>query len=625
MVFTVRKIFAILAGIALISTAFVVYEHISPNYSSKPNAAFGPILNVNTSLNPLNPNSSISSTITLQVFSPVPSAFGVSGYKSFNLTNPTGVNSNRYLELINTTLSSNSSKLLLPGQFNTVAKQWREILSGYSGNSDPSLTVIAHKTVFNGTNVSVYTYYNNVPFNPDRISIENSTITNSSFVNNWFNGTQVNPVNYSYVKFANTSLNLSLVFPKKPTQIIKVKNSSTSALASANLAASPDTVCSNFYYNKTFYTTTDVNDSVNYTDTQDMHSTVMLPLLGLHFSNATSAGKTDIAFSSSIFITSDKIGFNSANAYQPVSGETTSTMSTNPSYSHTANVSTGSSIAQTVISTIHNSEALGSTPSAAVNGTTGVTGINNVTYEFVHYTQYSNKYTDEYEAIWSPTCEYFTLHLVKQTYNGRTVSGNGTYAMIVSVQSVNGIKIVALDVPIEVNSVIHDLLEGSSNGSLTLNYTGTDSSYQASTVWAKTYGYSNAASVIKTEADALDIFSSSIELGLAVSDTLAAANGADADTSEPAVIADSLSMIAETTSMVGDTLSLLSTISFISGTNVANIAYGFSGYTNPGIIGSNYTMQYYESQYPVSFTANGNTYSFYAPTDYLNATGIVNG
>lgn len=197
--------------------------------------------------------------------------------------------------------------------------------------------------------------------------------------------------------------------------------------------------------------------------------------------------------------------------------------------------------------------------------------------------------------------------------------------MIVSVQSVTGIKIIAENVPIEVNSVIHSLLEGSSNGSLTLNYTGTGSSYQASSVWAMTYGYSNAASIIKSEADALDVFSSSIELGLAVSDTIAAANGVDADASEPAVIADSLSMIADTTSMVGDTLTLLSTISFVSGANAASMEYGFSSYTSPGVVGSNYTLQYYESQYPITYTANGNTYSFYAPTDYLNATGIVPG
>jgi hypothetical protein len=52
------------------------------------------------------------------------------------------------------------------------------------------------------------------------------------------------------------------------------------------------------------------------------------------------------------------------------------------------------------------------------------------------------------------------------------------------------------------------------------------------------------------------------------------------------------------------------------------VKYGFSNVPVVGS-GSAYTMPFFESQSPVRFTVNGNTYSFFAPEDYLNATAIV--
>lgn len=616
-----KQLVAIFLSVAMVSSVIVTYE-VASKRVRRPLISFGPKLLVSAPSSNLSANNSSTSTVTLQIYSTLPNSFGISGRSSFNLLESKQSNNSRYVELVNASLKSNSSTIILPNEFNLISNQWRDLFSSYSGSNIPSLAVVSHKTLYNGNNVSIYSYYNNLQYNPLKDNIETST--NFTQLDNWFNGTGIDPSNYSQIRFADTSLHLGLVFPKNPSQIIHVEPENQTIQYPAELNLTPYTQCPNFYYNRTVYTTSEVTDSVNYTDSQDMHSPVILPLLGLHFSSAVSSGKSWINFYSSILISNDRIAFNSANAYQPVSGEVSTSMSTNPSYSHTANVSTGTAINGTSIVPMGLSEKNGASDSSAVNGTTGVTGIANVTYAFVHYTKYTYQYKNEYEGVWNPTCEYFTTHFVKQMHIGKSLDGNGTTAEISTIQSVSGLKIIAEDVPIEINSVIHSLLEGSSNGTLTLNYTGENDSYQASAVWADTYGYSNAASVIKSNSDALAIFSSSLELGLAVSDTLAAANGIDGDTTEPSIVADSLSMIAETTALTGDVLDLFSTISFVSGSNTVNLAYGFSSYSFPGTLGSNYSMQYYESQYPMTFTtSDGSTYSFYAPTDYLNATNIL--
>ncbi|MHB1435792.1 MAG: hypothetical protein ACYCPN_05605 [Thermoplasmata archaeon] len=109
---------------------------------------------------------------------------------------------------------------------------------------------------------------------------------------------------------------------------------------------------------------------------------------------------------------------------------------------------------------------------------------------------------------------------------------------------------------------------------------------------------------------------------MALADTLAAANGADFDTSEPAVIADTLSLIALTTGLSATLLSTFSSISAITGSNAVLLGNGFSNVPEAGA-GSSYSMSYFESANPLSVSFNGNTYTFEAPLNYLNATAIL--
>jgi hypothetical protein len=98
----------------------------------------------------------------------------------------------------------------------------------------------------------------------------------------------------------------------------------------------------------------------------------------------------------------------------------------------------------------------------------------------------------------------------------------------------------------EVNTVIQKVLESSYSGNLTLDV---GKSMSQSTVWDSYSGYSNSASAIKDAHDALAVFSASLGLGLAITDTLAALNSADLDTPEPSVVAQSIDLISHATGM----------------------------------------------------------------------------
>ena len=613
------KLIAVALAVVMVVAAFtIIYPSLLKDSHASQQGSFGPKLIVHT-LNPAKtPDNSTTST-TIQVYSVVPKTFGISGYPNLTIPSQSTANNSYYVELLNQTMTNNISMFLLSPEFNTISSEWISTFSASSGSNLPSLVVDAYYTVYSGNNISIYSYYNNLPYNPMKIVMQSSLEYNTTQLSQWFNGTSINPDDYSTVSFAQNAMYLNLTFPSIPSQVLHVSGNSSAAYNSQLIT--PDQ-CSNFYYNETCYSTCNDVLSVNYSDSQDMHSPVLLPVLAVHLSNGTYSGKSLIEFYSSIYLLNDKIGLNSANAYESNSGQESSTMSTSPSFEHLENISNTTPISGTSVITKSIAEECGTPANNSQNYTTGIVGITNVTYEFTHYIRFTYEYTKEYERVWSSNCTYFTDHLIKTTLSGRIKDGAGTQAAIVNISSLNGIQIIAEDVPIEVNMIVHDLLESASNGSIILSWTGSSSSYQASTIWSQIYSYSNAASEIKTVSSALGVFSSSLELGLAISDALAATNAAHSDVSLAAIVADATTMIAKAVAMPADIIDLFSTISFVSGSNPGSVVSGFSSYTL-GQTGSNYSIAFYESQYPVTFTVNGNSYSFYAPTDYLNATGII--
>lgn len=216
---------------------------------------------------------------------------------------------------------------------------------------------------------------------------------------------------------------------------------------------------------------------------------------------------------------------------------------------------------------------------------------------------------------------YCTLSLLSQKLTGSILDAQYTSGSIVNINSTAGLQVMAEEVSIWAAWTIQHFLGTDSNGSVTLSTSGTDSSYQASTIWAKTTGYLSAANAYGAASNALSTFSTALGVGLALVDATAALNGADFDASEPVVIAETAGIIGTTVGLAATILSQFNSISAWTGTSTVSFGYGFSNQPEP--TGSSYTVQFFESQSPVSFTLpDGASYPFYAPVDFYNATTV---
>lgn len=585
------QVMAVILSAALISSV-VAYFLFSPGQISRSfqttkdqNLVLGPRLLVQ---DPSYSGSNSSSAITtsLQVFSTVPDAFNVTGQKNFDLQTLNITNNPRYVELLNTTITSNTSVKFLSGEFNNISDQWKYLFSNNFISSEASLTVLAYRTVYMGSTISVYQYYNNIQYTPQNLEDLNSTSANTTVTNYWFTGSSIDPSSYHSVSYDNLSMNLSIVFPQNPSQVYRIHSGG-----------------------QPVYSTYAVPDYVNYTDSQDMHSDVILPLLGVHLSSSVSSGKSAIDFYSDFPNLNDGLFFNSANVYDPVSGNMSSTMSIVPSFSNTGGESTLYTLGSTNVTPQVVSELNGLSAKDALNSTTAITGITGVTYSFVHYA--------EYTAIYGGNIGI----------NGGSpddiLDGNGLISQISSIVCVNGPVFMAERVPIEVDSVIHSLMEGPNNGTVTLNDTGLTSMYFGSTIQSNAPGYSSAAHSFDIIKEVQSTFLTPIGLGLALSDTLSVLNSSGSDLSMSNIVTDSFGMINGTTGLTEDAPAMMSTISYVAGYFPGGVSSAFSN-SPAGMTGSNYSIQYYESPYPVSFTdSSDSTYSFYAPEDYLNATALL--
>jgi hypothetical protein len=444
----------------------------------------------------------------------------------------------------------------------------------------------------------------------------------------WFNNTGIDPSMFSEINMVDLSFSVNLSFPDTPIQVIhNVTNSSftdQATNASTPTFNYPASCSGNGSSTTTYwgysYETSDTAVHTNFT-------IGYLPLIMVHFGRGTANGLSAIALSASLLILNDTIGFTSAESYVPTSGEVSTSMSSGPSYSHAANVTfTGST----------NEFAALPSPPYSVNRTTAFVAIDNATYEFTYYRQYTYEYHNEYQRTtyyeyvpfyydgheYCREVIYATSTVVLQShYAGRTLDGTGSTGEIANIASTGNIQLSAGFLPIEVNMVLQKVIENSDPVNLTLAASGTMASYSSSTFWADTYGYSNAASAIQTTADAMQVFSTSIALGLAVTDSLAAISMLH-DASEPSIVALSLGMISAATGLSGNLPGTLSTISFVSGLN--NIVVGLRFHDVPLYNdGSNYSVSMYTSSSLIRLSANGNTYTFYAPEDYFNVTSIT--
>ncbi len=571
-----------------------------------------------------------NTTITVQIWSAVPSGFASGGMELQNISASRQQSNGFEDRLFNWTDNGSSTSVpragFLSPNFDTLAGEWAALLGRDSGSNYPSVTVIGTESVRVGSNLSIYQYYNNLDYNPRDVPVVsvNSTEYNSTAVEGWFNGTGIEPQNYSKLQLTDMELPLQLTFPRTPSEVIPLANGSAgNGIGGAGESgsgrcpyATTTASCTTTYYSTdpTVTTNTLVHTSfVNGT----------LPLIGVHIGRNADPGTSEISLWALVFVVNDSIELNSVQTTVSATGQTNSMMSTSPSFLYIANGTAAGSGSAFNANPTNITTHSGGNKSTALNRTTAFAGIQGVEYSFQHYNQTSYNYHDIWEKYCCPGPT--GIIICKTSLQSHTltsvVHGGFTDGAIVNINSTAGLQVKASFEPIYVAWVVQALYSTSHHLNVNLTTSGSESSYQAAMLWANTTGYLSAANAYSQAASLLDTFSTSLGLALAVIEAQSAASALGFGADEPAMVAESLDLIATTTGLSANLLSTFSSISAVTGTNAGGSGYGLSD-VEVGT-GSGYALQFFESANPITASFDGNSYSFEAPMNYLNATAII--
>lgn len=621
-----RKI--LLIGVIVVAVILVLAGAIeigrlvtTSHVATKPTADFGPklqLINIGTD-NPVANNT----TLQIQVFSAVPSAFSTQGILHYLIAGSAQTNNGADDELLNATLlpGNTTSSFLLSSTFDTIAAEWAKLLAPYQGKNYPSLTVEATESVWTESKVSIYQYYNNIPYNPANAS----TVTLSAAqlaspeAAAWFAGTGLNTSAYSQVQLTPVQLNLSVQFPATPVEVYPISGSSGAAVSTAPMRSAclqTDTTCTTEYEYEDGSVTSSTLEKTTY-----IYGT--LPLMGFQTDPGVNGGNSLVDLGASVTVLNDTINLNSAQPYENAQGQVTTAMSTSPSYSHTANVTVGTSGNSYAAVPLQISENNKNNFSVSQNRTSASVGIQGVEYEFQNFKQYTYEYQYEYKI--TLCCQGTTCHssitLVGQTLLSTTYDGVYTSGGIININSTAGLQIAAGYDSIWVAWTMDHFVDLASNGTLSLTTSGADDTYQASSVWAETYGYTTANNALKAAQSTLADFATALSFALDIAAVAAALNAIDFDSSESVVVAAVASIIADSIGLAATLIGQFASISTYTGTEAVTFSYWF---TNQPFVGSGspYTVAYYEGSHPCSFTLSGTTYSFYAPENWMNATAV---
>jgi hypothetical protein len=536
--------------------------------NKKSTISLGPKMRINTFLNSTT-NASSNITETIQIFSAMPLLFGSSfstNINTYNISELNQYNNTVYIELFNQSYNSivNNYTVFLSSSFKFVEGQWINYLSSQVGFTEPSLNLIATLTTVENGSVNVYTYYNNILFNPFNITFLNWF---GNGTNSWFNGTDINPMQYSEISYSTLNINTNLYFDlKSPTMSDKYLLKTT---ANENKKVNP--------FNIPGYP-----PDIYYIPEEWTNQTGPLPLIGVHinYSSAQSqlvSGASFITGSATLNMNSNMVIYStSSDSYKDL-------MSTTPSLSKSApfKISTNGWSAYPLNFAVGNSTR-----------TTAITYLTNATYEIVHY------------KIFQATASQW-IYL-----------GNATEVKITNIYTANGFYVESAWFPITVN----DVLTNMSFSSVSVGNLTPMNSLQGYNVWDSEQGYTNAASVYKTISNGIDMFSTSLALGLAIMNVLAATSIVG-DLNVPEIVAESIELISAVTALSTKVLSDFSSISFLSSTSITGFGYFISNAPLGNTQGDTFTLSDYQSTNEVSFynSENGQTYYFDAPMNYITA------
>jgi hypothetical protein len=561
----------IAAAIAAIIIIGVFSSSFYYEYKDEKYLIIGPKLTLST----ITYSGKVTGNETVQVFSEMPSTVGeftTTFGNGIDISNKNIYNNSAFVELLNATFpySEKSVNLFLSPVFMKVANEWVSLLGSMEGSQIPSLDIYATLSTVDNGRLYVYSYYNNIPFNPFNV-----TLSEFNGNSDWFSNSSINTADYTSITFANLSLYANVSFDmNSPSFVNSINISSPSMIPETQLSVyGGGGGQSGTFYEPLWY----------------KNITLPLPLVATHISLNDSNAFSNIIDSAAFVKGSVSINLNSNTVSNSTSGTVTNQMSTDPSLNVSAIIYPDASPDVYPADTNINGKTVGN------NYTTAMIAIDNATYELIH-----GNIIYVYDNAGGESAEYL---------------GNYTTIQISAIDSENGFRMEGVYLPPAAYGVVDKLF----NNNVSLGSLSPNQEILGSTIWTNSQGYSNAANVYSKIAKTMKIFSVSIGLGLAIEDAIAATNAADADASEGAVIAESAKLISATLAMSSDIISLYSSIDFISSGNLTGFGYGVTNYAIPLTSGSSFYMLDHESTQPITFTANGETYTFYAPSNFIDA------
>ena len=575
-------IFASYAGLAV---------YFLPPHKSA--AIFGPKINIATNI-PKGISSNATVIESVQIMSANPSYLWSAGiHANQNSTLPV----QGYTTLFNATISplsfgnGNYTSFLNYGNFSPIESGWKEyyLHNGYSigtPGQDISMQVEVSLSILKNGSLSVYDYYNNIPFDPLLYSFISGKFISGVFLangaGNWFNNTGINLQSYSSVLYIPAYFNVTPSFNlANPAYVAKLNtsfnNNTGTSISSPTVAPSSNNV------------------GIKY---MIMSRNVLhgpLPFVSLH-NDATFKVANNYLFSftnfagtnTSLYMTSDQTGISS-------NGNITDQISTTPSWrgSYTQlsnNIQVAFPLGYPA------PDQYGNVVPEKANNTSATMYISDVTFTVIHCDIYYS---------WEHNSQYHEKYL-----------GNATSIVVSFVDTSNNATGTSY-VPIEYYRIIQNVTAGENITHIgILNSTGAINSVS---IYRKTIGYSNGSAELIALNKAYLAFPTGIGIALAYIDMMSEIHGSSGNQSESAIVNKTLGLIGFQLGLPIKLLTDFASVGFMTILGFSECGYDIQSY--PHFSGYySYNTSDYQSLNPVTFTQNGTTYSFYAPTNFIIAT-----
>lgn len=600
----------------------------------------------NTSLNYSN------MTVSVQIYSVVPSILKNRHFTSLSSGMP---ESSYARELLNEsfTMGDNATFFLNPSFYN-ISNQWLSILG--NGSAKISMTIEAYLSYSNGSNMSLYTYYNNILYGPNQKTIEYYEPYNQSLASN-LSDLNVPVQNVSNITMGMSQFNVSIEFNlSNPFETLDIPSENVSGL---NTSSSENPA--------NYYCTSD--GSGQYTTSTLAQLSVLtgpLPLLS-DYMNITEASKdasnypySEIDMGATFNAGDITFSMNSSQAEKTTGGSVTMQMSTTPTYDNNLPVIENLSLWTAIPATVNMSR--NTSYPGDLNNTFGVIYIENAKFTvsvYEIYTHHWNKfkcYNNGQQYIeWQNSTSYSGNETDVHVSNLQTTYGNKSgialnagnlsqymmtarsedgYSDLIDVSQSNSSKVNMsqaspaywMHLYESLGVLMNHIFNPSDNISEPVNLghlttSGVNKSRNAQQIWYSASGYSTLNSVLKNAQNEFDTFAAGLGVASAIIDLAAAADVMDDTTA--AIISSTIEVIKSELELSARIMADFNSISFTSNTELVSSMIEISNYPEFNG-GTPFNIFDYQSNLPMNVVIQGTHYTYYTPADvifsYLNST-----